>query len=170
LQAWGPVSCRHNDNWTLAKSLGTEQLESVQVNSDFKCVLYGDSAYFPEEYLKSRHRCGTGDNLSAREKLENDSMSKCRQSIEWDYGQVGNLWKVCTFKERLKLRKQPVCDLVSTCFLLTNAFNCLNGNQTALYFMCNPPTLEDWTIAGPREANIVEYFGWNEVVEDVLNP
>ena len=163
------MSCRHNDNWTLAKSLGTEQLESVQENS-FIHLLTPLEKNFPEDYLKSRHRCGTGESLSARQQLENDSMSKCRQSIEWDYGQIGNLWKVCTFKDKLKLRKQPVCELVSTCFLLTNAFNCMNGNQTALYFMCNPPTLEEWTIAGPREAVIVEYFGWDEVVNDILNP
>ena len=122
----GPVSCRHNDNWTLAKSGVMELLETTQKNKPMKYVTYGDSAYWPEEYLRSRHR---EDTLTDRQILENNCMSKCRQSIEWDYGQVGNLWKTVTFRKGLKLREQPVRDKITTCFLLTNAYNAMNALQ-----------------------------------------
>jgi len=86
---WGPVSCRHNDNWTLNYSQVLDKLEDLQLTQRTKYVLYGDSAYWPDDFIRSRHR---DENLSEREVLENDSMSKCRQSIEWEYGEVGNLW------------------------------------------------------------------------------
>ena len=149
---WGPVSCRHNDNWTLIKSGIMDLLETTQVNKPRKYVTYGDSAYWPEEFLRSRHR---ENKLTERQVLENNCMSKCRQSIEWDYGEVGNLWKAITFRKGLRLREQPVGDMITTCFLLTNAYNTMNGNITAAYFNCEPPSLEEWTAYGPRASSIV---------------
>jgi len=159
--AWGPVSCRHNDNWTLGASEYLLKVAELQHDSNMKYCDYGDSAYWPDQFLRSKHR---GELLTEREKLEIDRMSKCRQSIEWDYGHIGELWKKVTYKKGLKLRKQPICWIVSVCFILTNAHVCLNGCQTAEYFNCVPPTLEEWTSAGPRRATVVEYF---EIDEDI---
>jgi len=158
---WGPVSYRHNDNWTLNYSQVLDKLGDLQRLQRTKYVLYGDSAYWPDDFIRSRHR---DENLSERQVLENDSMSKCRQSIEWEYGEVGNLWKKITYKKGLKLREQPVGDLIITCFLLTNAYNTLNGNITAEYFQCSPPTLEEWTASGPRSAEFIPVPEWNDVV------
>ena len=153
--AWGPVSCRHNDNWTLGASEYLLKVGDLQRDCDTKYCDYGDSAYWPDDFLQSKHR---GDNLTEEEKLENDLMSKCRQSIEWDYGHSGELWKRVSYMKGLKLRKQPICNIVSLCFLLTNAHVCMNASQTSEYFNCKPPDIEVWTSAGPRAANIVDYF------------
>ena len=32
-----------------------------------------------------------GDNVTARENLENRALSSCRESIEWHYGELGRL-------------------------------------------------------------------------------
>ena len=50
-QVWGPVSCRHNDNYCLYHSEILRQIEESQNNQLKKYVIYGDSAYHPEEYI-----------------------------------------------------------------------------------------------------------------------
>jgi len=133
-------------------------MKNLQVLQLDKYVFYGDSAYFADECIRSKHR---GDNRTERQMLEDDSMSKCRQSTEWDYGQVGQLvWKTVIYKKGLQLRKQPVCSVVTLAFLLTNAYNCMNANITAEYYSCIPPTLEEWTAQGPRETIILSNFEW----------
>ena len=131
--AWGPVSCRHNDCRTLDASDIKRQMKALQESHVDKYVFNGDSAFFADECIRSRHR---GDNRSERDILEVDSMSKCRQSIEWDYGQIGQLWKTIIYKKGLQLRKQPVCSVVTLAFLLSNAYNCMNANITRLWINC----------------------------------
>ena len=150
LHAWGPASCRHNDNWTLNQSNITDILGTAQNGYDLYYVMYGDSAYYSGEYIRGRHREVGGIPLTDREKLENKMMSKCRQAIEWDYGLMGNMWKHVVFKKSLQLRKQKVSKMTLFCMLLTNSYVCLNGSQTSHYFECSPPSLEDWTKSGPK--------------------
>ena len=152
---WGPASCRHNDNYTLQHSNIQQVLSNIQLNQPLKYVVYGDSAYWSDEFIKSRHR---DEEMCDTKKLENASMSKCRQTVEWDYGLVGSLWKRIFFKKNLKLREQSVCNMTLFCMLITNAYVTMNGSQSSVFFTCMPPSLEEWTSQGPRRANIVEFW------------
>ena len=60
------------------------------------------------------------------------------------------MWKTINFKVLLKLRCERVTDMFLVSMILHNAKCCLNGNQTAAYFVLQSPTLETWLSQGPR--------------------
>ncbi len=76
-----------------------------------------------------------GDNtvLTGREKQENASMKKMGQSIEWDYGLEGNLWRKTDLKYGLKLRELLVNEVVTFAMLMTIFLLTLHGNVTSEY-------------------------------------
>jgi len=87
----------------------------------------------------------------SREALENRAMSSCRETIEWDYGDVGRYFKHLDYKHVLKIRKMPIAKMCLCAFILRNALVCMNGSNTTEYFNCEPPSFEDWVCQGPRE-------------------
>jgi hypothetical protein len=134
-EVYGPVSVRHNDNYTLANSQIEAKLEQAQLQKELKYKIFGDSAYSVSEWIKS----GGGRG-----------MSSVRESIEWKYKDIKTTWKYCDYRHALKLMNQPVAKVFFVCMLLTNAYVCLNGNQTSEHFLLEPPTLDDWLSQGPR--------------------
>ncbi len=146
---YGPVSVRHNDLYTLFYSEVNDKLAALQAGEELQYVVYGDSAYIVviDTHIKARH---FDEPNSDRQVLENRTLSSCRECIEWDYGDVSTMWAMTDFKKMLKIRKMPVSDIYLCAMLLRNAYNTMNGSNTALYFNLQPPTLEDWTSAGPR--------------------
>jgi hypothetical protein len=110
--------------------------------------IYGDSAYI---VLSSSHVCARHSNEvnTEREMLENRVMSSCRETIEWDYGDVGRYFPLVDYKEVLKMRKMPVGAMYLTAMILRNALNTINPTNTSQYFHLNPPTLEEWLAHGP---------------------
>ena len=132
---WGPESVRRNDNFTLHKSEILEQLEELQIDQQLKFKVFGDSAYQIDEYIVS----GGGKGMAA-----------VRETIEWKYKDIKTVWKYCDYKHCLKLRKQPLGKIFLVCMLLRNAHVTMNGNQAQEYFVCEPPTFEDWISQGPR--------------------
>ena len=69
-EIWGPCSVRHPDAYTLNKSTILEKLDACQAANALKFKMYGDSAYFDDDYL------ATGGGRG---------MSSVRESIEWGY-------------------------------------------------------------------------------------
>jgi hypothetical protein len=125
-------------------------LQDLQAGQDLQYVIYGDSAYIVVVDTHIRARYDNRPN-TARQTLENLSMSSCREVIEWDYGDVGVMWGLVDYKKVLKMRKMPVAKMYLTAMILRNAHNTMNGSNTALYFELQPPTFEVWTAVGPRE-------------------
>jgi hypothetical protein len=87
-------SSRHSDLRWLSEGGINTKLETVQVSNggdpDDLYMMYGDSIFPWLSCLRSRYR---GNHLNARELVENNSMTSCRQSIEWHYGEASNnLW------------------------------------------------------------------------------
>jgi hypothetical protein len=144
-EVYGPVSVRHNDNFTLAHSLIEDKIAEAQQDKQLKYTIFGDSAYSVSQWIKS----GGGRG-----------MSSVRETIEWKYKDIKTTWKYCDYEHALKLRNQPIGKIFFTCMLLTNAYVCLNGNQTSEYFLVEPPTLQDWLSQGPaaRENIFAEPF------------
>ena len=118
-EVWGPVSCRHNDNYTLAMSNILENLAGCQEGNALKYAIFGDSAYMDDDYLL------TGGGRG---------MSSVREPIELDYKDVKSLWKYLDYKHVLKIKNQPLAKIVIVCHLLRNAMNIMYGSQTSLYF------------------------------------
>ena len=52
-EVWGPVSCQHNDNYTLAMSNILDELANCQEGNTLKYAIFGDSAYMVNLNLKT---------------------------------------------------------------------------------------------------------------------
>ena len=68
-----------------------------------KFKIFGDSAYFDDEFL------ATGGGRG---------MSSVRESVEWGYKDLKTIWKVCDWRNVLKLRNQPVAKIMFAAFFL----------------------------------------------------
>ena len=113
--------------------------------------------------MLARHQ---GDALSPREVLENRAMSSCRETIEWDYGDIGRYFKLLDYKHVLQIRKMPVAKMCIAAFILRNAHVTMNGCNTSEYYTCIPPSFEEWVGEGPREFN-VEWTNQEVDINDV---
>jgi hypothetical protein len=81
-------------------------------------------------------------------------MPSCRQSIEWNYGDLKYKWSFINQNKNLQLSNQLVISTVICVMLFINAHVTLNGNITSDYFNYLPPTLANWTKDGPRFINL----------------
>lgn len=153
----GPFSCRKNDLFLLRDSQINQKLSDLQTNNLIQYKVYGDSAYMVLNDTHIRARYPT-EGITPQQTIENKVLSKCRESIEWNYGQLKEMWSFIDFKKNLKLLKSPIGVVCVCAMILRNAYVTMNGNITSTYFNYQPPTLEDWTSRGPRNANIqLEY-------------
>ena len=133
-EVWGPASVRRNDLYTLSKSRILEKLAELQQDQALKFKLFGDSAYFDEEFLATN--AGRG-------------MASCRETIEWRYKDLKGTWKYLDYRHCLQLQKQPIAKIIFVCMLLSNAHCTMYGCEAAAYFDCPPPSLEEWLSQGP---------------------
>ena len=85
-------------------------------------------------------------NLTPLQQAYNTSMSQVRVTVEWLFGDIVNWFKFIDFKKNLKIFLSPIGKMYITCALLTNARTCLYGNQTSIFFDCEPPTLENYFV------------------------
>jgi hypothetical protein len=98
---YGPLSVRHNDLYSLYKSDINSIISDAQRDQQFQYVVYGDSAYIVVEltHIRARH---DGDNLPPELVSQNKALSSCREVIEWDYGNIGTMWKFIDYKKACK--------------------------------------------------------------------
>jgi nuclease HARBI1 len=152
---YGPESCRHNDLTTLVLSGINEKVVELLSDSQVQYVMYGDSAYIHvrDSHVLTRF---SGENLTPFEIALNRALSACRETVEWDYGNIQRLWSAVTFKATLRSRASPVGDMFLLAMILTDAHCCLYGNQTSEYFHMLPPTLTQWVQNGSRPAVVEE--------------
>lgn len=63
-------------------------------------------------------------------------MNSCRESIEWMYRDLKIMWAITSTKYMLKLLNDFINtdNIVYTCLIFDNAWNCMNGNETSQYF------------------------------------
>lgn len=146
---YGPISIRRNDLTTANWSRINELWAALQQGEEYQYTIYGDSAYIVlgHSHIKARH---TADPMPPRLVLENKCLSSCRETIEWDYGDIGTLWATLQYKKMLKMRSMPVGNMCLTAMILRNAHVTMNGCNTSEYFQCLPPTFEEWIKEGPR--------------------
>ena len=145
---WGPISVRHNDIVSLHESEINNHLVQLQLNDEHQWVIYGDSAYVhvQDSHIMARHH---NENNTERQNLENQTLSACRECIEWDYGDVGVMWSMVDYKKMLKMQLMPVKNIYLTAMILRNAYVTMNGGTTAEYFNIIPPSFETWCGGGP---------------------
>jgi hypothetical protein len=146
---WGACSVRHNDIWMLNHSNLNDIVAAAQAGQQVQYNIYGDSAYMnlDKSHLRARHNY---EELTDRETAENRVMSSARETIEWNYGDMGRYFPLVDWKYVLKIRQMPVADMYLTAMIMRNALNTLKPNNTSIWYRLKPPTLEQWTEQGPR--------------------
>jgi hypothetical protein len=137
---FGPVFLRHDDLDTYSKSEIQNKIGSSQTGNQIQYRIFGDSAYAvlssPHIYTRIQHE-GYQD-----EALEN-TMSACRQSIEWNYGDLFRFWAFIDFNHSLNIRKSQISMYCSATIILRNSHVTMNGNRTSQFFSCTPPNFEN---------------------------
>ena len=136
LNVFGPLSVRRNDLTALDKSDIEAKIRALFDFNELWYLIFGDSAFM------------VSDMMATSESYPGRGMSSVRESIEWSYKDVKQLWKYCDYKHILQLRKQPVAKIFFVCLLLRNIYVTVHGSQTSDYFTMMPPTLEEWTSQG----------------------
>jgi hypothetical protein len=138
---WGPVSLRHNDLYTYGLSDINNIIANSQAGNALQYRIYGDSAY---AVLIESHMSYAMPNAHGADAFTNVCLSSCRETIEWNYGDLARLWKIVDWHHGLKLRLNNVHDIVNVAFIMRNAYVAMNGCQTSDFFDCLPPTFEEW--------------------------
>lgn len=150
---WGPLSVKWPDAVSLVRSniyeLMRQKLRAVGI--PFK--IFGDSAFWPNDYMS------TMDDIPGR------GLSSVRETVEWSYKDVKMLWKYCDYKHVLQMRKQPVAKIMFVCMLMRNAYVTMNACQTAEFLDMMPPSLEDWLSQGPCAHPLPSNCVWSEDYE-----
>jgi hypothetical protein len=90
------------------------------------------------------------ENPTAEEAFTNKCLSSCRECIEWHYGEIGQWWAFFQHTKLLKIRQVRVADMYRVAILLRNLYVTMNGNKTAEYFDCRPPSFDEFVAHGPR--------------------
>jgi hypothetical protein len=77
----------------------------------FYRIFYGHSVYIVinDGPISARHQ----DPTTPRQRLENAKLSSCRETIEWDYGDIGRYFKLLDYKHVLQIMHQFQACLVS---------------------------------------------------------
>jgi len=157
-EVWGPASVRHPDSYMLNHSAIEQKLQECQVGQQYQFKLYGDSAYFDDEYMV------TGGGRG---------MSSVRETIEWGYKDLKTYWKYCDYRHCLKLRQQPLAKIFFVCILLRNIHCTMYESQVSGFFNFPAPEFETWISQGPRAKPLpndiifsADYNGVNNAVED----
>ena len=145
INLFGPMEGRRHDAALLRESNLLVSLENLdfRLNDEARTpmCIYGDPAYPIRRMLIAPYRSA---DLSADQKLFNTKMSAVRQSVEWQFGKLVNLFSFLDFKKNLKLFLQPVAKYYMVGAILANCHTCLYGSQTSTFFGVDPPELEEY--------------------------
>ena len=89
-----------------------------------------------------------GTQLTPYQQLCNNRMKPLRESIEWNYGEIGTIFQLSVDAKtyRLGKRRPYANEQIRVSHLLVNIYNCLNGDKASGHqmFNCQPPVLEDY--------------------------
>lgn len=137
---YGPIAGRHHDAFLLAESNLVAQLRR-KFPAPHVFTLYGDPAYPVQQYILAPYRGAVITPLQAQ---FNTSMSKVRESVEWEFGKVVQYFAFLDFRKNLKILLQPIAKYYIIGALFSNCHTCLYGSTTTSYFGVEPPELETY--------------------------
>lgn len=117
---------------------------SMHINGK-QYALYGDAAYILRPWLQVAFDRA---NATAAQAALNTAMSAVREAVEWSYKDLKQMWSSQDSKRFLRVRKAPIALMYRTAALLNNFKTCLHaGGQVGLYFLCQPPSLQEYVNA-----------------------
>jgi nuclease HARBI1 len=136
---FGPISGRRHDAVILRQS----GLVEIMRDRLPQFAIYGDPAYPLSSVLLRPFR---GAAVASEAEAEfNTAMSSVRESVEWSFGAVTNLFQALSFSRKEKMMERPLAQSYQVATLLFNCRTCLReGNQISSYFAVDPPQLQDY--------------------------
>eukprot|EP00963_Diacronema_lutheri_P012013 scaffold1557_cov426-Pavlova_lutheri.AAC.1 len=139
----GPHAGSAGDGNILRRSNVEDRLRNISRRLGCTVSIYGDAAYSLSTVIHRPHR-GNRGALSASEAAFNEEMSSFRQTVEWMFGKIEQLWPLVGDKTRrpIMLRQTGKEDVIAA--LLTNFHTCLCGGVTTDYLGIAPPTLQEY--------------------------
>lgn len=146
---YGPVSGRGSDITTVRESGLDDFLRIIQQNRPVTYLALGDLIYNAQFLTCIRSyfvALGPGVVLTAEEREVNRELQWIRQEIEYYFGEVSCLFKLCSDRSSYKLAKEHpyAVEQLRVCHLLTNIYNCLNGDKFSKKLGVQTPLLEDY--------------------------
>ena len=124
IHVWGPVEAHYHDA-TLYQQSGIADILDVHAYDSCgkSLVLYGDPAYGIQSHLISPYG---STNITPDQQKFNSQMSKCRQAVEWGFGEVVRIFPFLDFSKNMRLLLQPVGIYYLIGILLCNAHTILH--------------------------------------------
>jgi len=154
----GPHAGSAGDGNILRRSNVEERLRAMSIRLGSTISVYGDAAYSLSSVIHRPHR-GNRGALSLSEAAFNEEMSSFRQTVEWMFGKIKQLWPLVGDKTRrsIMMRQTGKEDVIAA--LLTNFHTCLCGGVTTDYLGIAPPTLQEYERLISRAGDGT--CGWN---------
>lgn len=109
--------------------------------NDVQYYIYGDSAYVLRAYLQVRFKGGA---LSDEQKAFNKLMSRCRIAGEWAFKYIKKYFTHVDVPRTLCISNTPAALWYYCAAILWNFRACLYGSESATFFDCQAPALEDY--------------------------
>ena len=117
----GPfIGIRYDARMVMESNIVERMARCFEMND----VIYGDPAYGMGNHIVCPYE---GSNLSNAEQQFNQSMSRVRISVEWEFRSIPNLFKGLQYGKHWKLFLQPVGLFYRTGVILANIYTCLYG-------------------------------------------
>ena len=116
--------------------------DSCHINGELYYI-FGDCGYTNDACLVCPYPKATA-HASQEARDFNRRMSKIRVPIEWGFGHVRALFPFVDYPHKLRMDSMPVASYYIIAVFLTNIHCCLYGSETADYFKCPAPKLEDY--------------------------
>lgn len=134
---------RHHDQYYMADSRAETTLADLQQDQLIKFWMFGDCGYESTAFVKSPLR---GDHLTPLQLIQKEMMSGERICAEWGFSKLKARNPFVTQIKQMKLLHVEVCKILQVAAILTNCHSCLHQSQTALYFQCWAPSLDEYLI------------------------
>lgn len=147
---YGAESARENDRGTLNRSNLDAFVGMIQTHLplNLRCKLFGDGIFHGAlQNIITYFRSIGNVPLSYHELTTNAAMRSSRMPIEKFYAHKDNLWDVCAHTAGHLAKKHPYAiEQLRIVYLLTNCFNCFNGDQggSVNTFGLTPPRIEEY--------------------------
>ena len=149
---YGPMSGRVHDVGGILQMSGLDDfLFQIQQGNEQIFSAFGDNVYNAQHlhcirsYFKSLI---PGMQITDAQKICNNRMKSIRQTIEFSYGDIETIFKICSNPTSYQLgKKLPYAqEQLRVCHLFANIYTCLNGNKASSHakFDCPPPLLRDY--------------------------
>jgi hypothetical protein len=147
--AFGPETGKTHDStlFTLSGLDKVLQQHSRRANGE-PLAIYGDPAYSIGPHVMTPFE---RLQLTDEQAQFNNRMSKVREAVEWGFGEATRVFPFLDFSRNMKILLSPVGLYYLVGLLFCNAHTILHYPLVPQYFLCSPPTLEEYFLGVPHQ-------------------